>query len=74
MTRRRGLGEPLETIVRVVVGLGILVVGLTRALEPHNYPPGDFRNEPITWVIVGILAVVLGGAGLLSVFWPRLRQ
>ena len=49
-----------------------LVITLGRALEPHHYPAGDFRNEPLFWAFV-VLATVLFLGTLMILAVRRLR-
>jgi hypothetical protein len=45
--------------VSLVVSAGIVVVGAIRIFGPHDYPVGDQRNEPLFWVVVGMLFLVV---------------
>ena len=38
--------------------LGIVAI---RALGPHDYPAGDYRNEPLFWVLFALLALLIWG-------------
>jgi RsiW-degrading membrane proteinase PrsW (M82 family) len=43
----------------LIVAPVVLVSAVLTAIEPHHYPPGDFRNEPIFWVVFAVVAVTL---------------
>jgi hypothetical protein len=43
-----------------ILAINGLIILLIRALEPHRYPAGDPRNEPLFWlVLVGTFGTLL---------------
>ena len=50
-----------------------LAITLARALEPHKYPAGDFRNEPMFWGLVVLVTLLFFGT-LMTLAVRRLRQ
>lgn len=43
----------------LVIGPFILLLAALKIMEPHDYPAGDVRNEPLFWILTGLLAVGL---------------
>jgi hypothetical protein len=65
--------ELFQRAVRVILGVFMIFIAVQKALEPHIYPSGDARNNPLLWILLGI---VIGGIGLgiiASAFVQRLR-
>jgi hypothetical protein len=48
------------------VGPIVLVVTAVKILEPHDYPAGDIRNEPLFWIVMAVVALVVIGALLVG--------
>ncbi len=46
----------------LIVGPIVLFVAAIRSLEPHDYPAGDMRNEPLFWIVFGVAMLVVIGA------------
>ena len=70
----RGFSERTERNLRVVGGLFGVVVSTMIAIEPHgNYLPGDIRNGPLFWPIIGLLFGAASVILILSTFYKRLR-
>lgn len=40
----------------------VMFVAAFKMLEPHDYPAGDIRNEPLFWIALGLALLFLGGA------------
>jgi hypothetical protein len=57
--RRRRLGSRTNAWISLLVSALGVVVFATRALEPHDYPAGDQRNEPLFWVVVGVFFLLV---------------
>jgi len=45
----------------LIVGPIVLFVVAVRVLEPHDYPAGDIRNEPLFWIMTGVVALIVIG-------------
>jgi hypothetical protein len=43
----------------------VLLVTAIRVFEPHEYPHGDIRNEPLFWAIIGLVFVLFASAFLI---------
>ena len=56
---RRGLDSRTNAWISLLVSALIVFVFATRALEPHDYPAGDQRNEPLFWVVVGVFFLLI---------------
>jgi Co/Zn/Cd efflux system component len=56
--RRGGLGSRTNAWISVVVSALIVFVATSRIFEPHDYPAGDQRNEPLFWVVVGVVSLL----------------
>jgi hypothetical protein len=50
-----------------------LAITAARALEPHNYPAGDVRNEPVFWALVGLVTLLFVGT-LMTLALRHLRH
>ena len=37
----------------------IVFVVASRIFEPHDYPAGDHRNEPVFWVVIGVVFLLV---------------
>ncbi|MEX0629648.1 MAG: hypothetical protein WD508_03235 [Chloroflexota bacterium] len=59
--RRRARRRAGATMA-LIVGPIVLFVWAIKIFEPHDYPAGDMRNEPLFWVLAGVVALVLIGA------------
>ena len=57
----------------LILGPFALAITILRALEPHEYPPGDLRNEPLFWGLVALLTLLFFGT-LMTLAARRLRQ
>jgi hypothetical protein len=42
------------------------LVTAVKILEPHDYPAGDIRNEPLFWIVMAVVALVVVGALLVG--------
>lgn len=62
MAFRRRAKRRQTAMFFLVLGPFVLLVTAIRVLEPHAYPRGDFRNEPLFWAFVGFVAVLFVGA------------
>ena len=70
----RGFSVRTERNLRIVVGLYGVVVSTMIAIEPHgNYLPGDIRNSPVFWPIIGLVFGAASVLLILSAFYKRLR-
>ena len=58
--------------VFLVLGPYALGIVVLRTLGPHEYPSGDYRNEPLFWVLFALLALVFWGT-LMTLAIRRLR-
>ncbi len=67
---RRRARKRAAAQMSLIIGPVVLLVAAIKILEPHSFPPGDIRNEPAFWVVLGVVALVVSGAQLaLSVRW-----
>jgi len=57
--RRRGLGSRTNAWISLLVSALFVFVFAIRALRPHDYPAGDQRNEPLFWVVVGVVSLLV---------------
>ncbi len=46
-------------MMALVIGPVVLLVAAVKIFEPHEYPAGDIRNEPIFWMLVGVAMLIL---------------
>jgi hypothetical protein len=58
---RRRARRRSGAIMGLVVGPIVLFGWALKILEPHHYPAGDIRNEPLFWIIGGLLTLVVIG-------------
>jgi hypothetical protein len=64
--RRRGLGSRTNAWNLLIASAVILIVAAGAIFSPHDYPAGDPRNEPIFWIVVGAIALLLAGAAVVG--------
>jgi hypothetical protein len=59
--RRRARRRAAATMA-LIVGPIVLFVAAIKIFQPHDYPAGDMRNEPMFWVLAGLVTLVPIGA------------
>jgi len=59
--RRRARRRAAATMA-LIVGPIVLFAAAIKIFQPHDYQAGDMRNEPLFWVLTGVVALVLIGA------------
>lgn len=57
--RRRRLSSRRNAWYSLIVSAGIVFVFGIQIFRPHDYPAGDQRNEPLFWVVVGLVALLV---------------
>lgn len=50
-----------------------LLIAAVKVLEPHDYPAGDLRNEPLFWVGLAVVTVLFVGV-MVTLAVRRLRE
>ena len=55
-----------ERFWHFVFGVGITWLAITSAMKVGQYPAGDFRNEPLFWVVALGFSAVFGGLAIVS--------
>lgn len=53
-------------VMGLIVGPVVLLVAAIKILEPHDFPPGDLRNEPLFWIVMGVVMLVVVGAPMVG--------
>jgi len=46
-------------LMALIVGPIVLLVAVVKVFEPHHYPSGDVRNEPLFWIGLAVAALLL---------------
>jgi cytochrome bd-type quinol oxidase subunit 2 len=59
--RTRRVRRRYGVISALIVGPVVLLVVALRALDSHDYPAGDLRNEPQFWILSFVAALILVG-------------
>lgn len=57
----------------LVVGPFILLGTALKVFEPHDYPAGDLRNDPLFWAVLAAFAVLLVGTMMIGSVRALLR-
>ena len=55
-----------ERFWHFVFGVGIIWLAILNAMTIGQLPPGDFRNEPLFWVVALGFSAVFGGLAIVS--------
>ena len=72
---RRRLSERQKTLVRGIVGIGMILLGvLFLTTQTIAYAPGDYRGSEAYRVVAGGLSSGAGLVVLLSIRFARLRR
>jgi len=72
--RRRRLNSRTNAYNLLIGSAVILIVaGGAIFLTPHDYPAGDPRNEPIFWIVVGVIALLFAGVSVVAALRTLLR-
>ena len=58
----------------LIVGPVIVLVAALKIFEQHDYPAGDLRNEPLFWIILGLLALALAATLMIGSIRLLLRS
>ena len=72
--RRRRLGSRTNAWNLLIASAVILIVAAGAIFSPHDYPAGDQRNEPIFWIVVGAIALLFAGAGVIGAILTLMRD
>ena len=73
--RRRGVSSRTNAWNLLIVGAVILIgAGGAIFLTAHDYPAGDPRNEPIFWIIVGVIALLFAGVFVVGAIRTLMRD
>jgi len=59
---RRRARRRSGAMMALILGPIVLIVWAIKILEPHDYPAGDIRNEPLFWTVAAVVALVVIGA------------
>jgi hypothetical protein len=57
--RPGGLSSRTNAWISLIVSALIVFVVASRIFEPHDYPAGDQRNEPLFWVVIGVVFLLI---------------
>jgi hypothetical protein len=57
----------------LIIGPAIVLLAAVKVLEPHDYPAGDFRNEPLFWIAFGFVVLALVGTMMIGSIRMLLR-
>jgi hypothetical protein len=63
---RRGARRRSAAVMGLILGPIILLGAAVKVVEPHDYPAGDPRNEPLFWMMFAVVALVLVGSLLVG--------
>jgi hypothetical protein len=66
MAFRRRARRRRTALIALVLEPFILVVTAIRVFEPHEYPHGDIRNEPLFWAVIGLVFVLFASTFLIT--------
>ena len=50
----------------LLIGPFIILGAVLKTIGPHDFPPGDYRNEPLFWVAITLIFLVVIGSGMVG--------
>lgn len=72
---RRRLTDREQAPLTAALGILFVIVGILNITRQHiRYPDGDIRNDPLFWIITGMVVLLFGTYLLLLAVLPWLRR